>query len=76
VEALLLAVVLGAAVYDVRYRRIPNWLSMSGVLLGLALNAFLDQGLAGAAAFAEGLGMGFGVYFALYMRCAPWARAM
>src|SRR5438445_312885 len=32
VEALLLALVLGAAVYDVRYRRIPNWLTLLGVL--------------------------------------------
>ena len=36
VEAFLLAVVLGAAVYDVRYRRIPNWLTVGGILIGLA----------------------------------------
>ena len=66
-EALLLLVVLGAAVYDVRYRRIPNWLSMSGVLLGLALNAFLYQGWPGLRLSLQGLGIGFGVYFLLYM---------
>ena len=66
-EALLLLVVLGAAVYDVRYRRIPNWLSMSGVLLGLGLNAFLYQGWPGVRLSLQGLGMGFGVYFLLYM---------
>jgi len=44
VEALLMAVVLGAAVYDVRYRRIPNWLSVAGVVLGFVLNTFLYQG--------------------------------
>jgi prepilin peptidase CpaA len=38
--ALLLALVIGAAVYDIRYRRIPNWLNLSGFLLGLALNTF------------------------------------
>jgi len=38
--ALLLALVVGAAVYDIRYRRIPNWLNLSGFLLGLALNTF------------------------------------
>ena len=37
VEAVLLALVLGAAVYDVRYRRIPNWLTVAGVLVGLAI---------------------------------------
>jgi prepilin peptidase CpaA len=65
-EALLLLVVLGAAVYDVRYRRIPNWLSMSGVLAGLALNTFLYQGWPGLQLSLQGLGVGFGVYFLLY----------
>jgi prepilin peptidase CpaA len=66
-EALLLLVVLGAAVYDVRYRRIPNWLSMSGVLLGIGLNGFLYQGWPGVRLSLQGLAMGFGVYFLLYM---------
>ena len=67
VEAVLIALVLGAAVYDVRYRRIPNWLSLAGVLAGLALNAFLDQGRAGMfVSSLKGLAIGFGVYFVLY----------
>jgi prepilin peptidase CpaA len=66
VEALLLVVVLGAAVYDVRYRRIPNWLSVSGVVFGLALNTFLYQGWPGLRLSLGGLAAGFGVYFALY----------
>jgi prepilin peptidase CpaA len=65
-EVLLLIVVLAAAAYDVRYRRIPNWLSLSGVLAGLALNAFLYQGWPGLKLSLQGLGMGFGVYFLLY----------
>lgn len=66
VEALLLAVVLGAAVYDVRYRRIPNWLTVSGVLLGLALNTFLYQGWPGLRLSLAGMAVGLGVYFVLY----------
>jgi prepilin peptidase CpaA len=66
VEALLLIVVFAAAGYDVRYRRIPNWLSLSGILLGLAMNAFLYQGWPGLRASLVGLGVGFGVYFVLY----------
>jgi prepilin peptidase CpaA len=66
-EALLVLVVLVAAVYDIRYRRIPNWLSLGGVLLGVALNAFLYQGWPGLRLSLQGLGMGFGVYFLLYM---------
>ena len=67
VEAVVLALVLCAAVYDVRYRRIPNWLSVSGVLAGLALNAFLDQGRPGMFVSSMlGLAIAFGVYFVLY----------
>jgi prepilin peptidase CpaA len=66
VEALLLALLLGAAVYDVRYRRIPNWLSIGGVVVGLALNTFLYQGLPGLRFAASGMAAGFGVYFVLY----------
>jgi prepilin peptidase CpaA len=53
-------------VYDVRYRRIPNWLSVSGVLLGIALNTFLYQGWPGARLSLVGMAAGFGVYFLLY----------
>src|SRR5258708_213689 len=72
-EALLLAIVLGAAVYDVRYRRIPNWLTVAGVLAGLLLNSFLYQGTSPAVFgfpglfFAlKGLFVAFGVYVFLY----------
>ena len=67
VEAVLLALVLGAAVYDVRYRRLPNWLTVAGVLVGLALNAFLDQGRSGLfTSSLLGLAIAFVVYFILY----------
>jgi prepilin peptidase CpaA len=69
VEVLLLALVLAAAVFDVRYRRIPNWLNVLGVVLGLGLNAFLSQSLASRGMFKAsliGLGAGFGIYFVLY----------
>jgi prepilin peptidase CpaA len=67
VEALLLALVLGAAVYDVLYRRIPNWLTVTGVVLGLALNAFLDQGRPGMfVSSLLGLAIAFVGYFVLY----------
>jgi prepilin peptidase CpaA len=73
-EALLLALVLGAAVYDVRYRRIPNWLTATGVLLGVLLNTFpgllyshfLSVEWSGLWLSLKGLGLAFGVYVALY----------
>ena len=65
-EAVLLALVLGAAVYDVMYRRIPNWLNVLGALAGIALNTFLYSGLSGALFALKGLGLAFGVYVVLY----------
>src|SRR5215467_6431570 len=72
-EALLLAIVLAAAVYDVRFRRIPNWLNVTGVVLGLTLNSFLYQGIspnvfgfAGLFFALKGLGLAFIVYVFLY----------
>jgi len=73
VRAVLLAVVLVAAVYDVRFRRIPNWITVSGAALGLLLNAFLSGppdawfSLSGVWFSLRGLGLGFGVYFLLYL---------
>src|SRR5262249_44988714 len=66
VEVILLTLVLGAAVYDVRYRRIPNWITASGVLAGLLLNAFLDPTWSGLLFGLKGMALGFGIYFALY----------
>lgn len=66
VEVVLLIVVLAAAVYDVRYRRIPNWISVGGALLGVSLNAFLYGGAPGLAFAFKGLALGFGFYFVLY----------
>jgi prepilin peptidase CpaA len=66
-EVVLLIVVLAAAVYDVRYRRIPNWISVSGVLAGLGLNSFLYGGAPGLVFALKGLGLGFGLYLVLYL---------
>jgi prepilin peptidase CpaA len=39
-EIALAALVIVAAVYDIRFRRIPNWLVVTGFCLGFALNVF------------------------------------
>jgi len=69
VELILLPLVIGAAVYDMRYRRIPNWLNVIGAVLGLAINAWLiadGRPWPGLIFSLKGLAMGFGVYFVLY----------
>jgi prepilin peptidase CpaA len=66
----LAALVLTAAAWDLKSRRIPNWLSLAGMICGISLNWFL-YGLSGLKESAEGLVTAFGVYFVLYL-----ARAM
>jgi prepilin peptidase CpaA len=64
----MLVLVLGAAIYDVRYRRIPNWLTLGGVVAGVALNKFLDSGRPGIfVSSLLGLAIAFGLYFVLYV---------
>jgi len=66
IAALLLALVLAAAAYDLAYRRIPNWLTAIGILLGLAANTFLYRGWPGLWFSLAGLLAASVVYFALY----------
>jgi prepilin peptidase CpaA len=54
-----------AGVSDIRSRRIPNWLTLSGVCAGLALNA-ATAGYTGFLLSAAGMLVGFGAYFVLY----------
>ena len=46
----LASLVLTAAIYDFRFRRIPNWLNLSGFVLGIGLNTllFAQHGLVAA----------------------------
>jgi prepilin peptidase CpaA len=63
----LLCAVLTAAVYsDVRSHRIPNTLSLLGLVAGLALQ-FLGHGLSGMAAGLLGAGVGLGCFAPFYL---------
>jgi prepilin peptidase CpaA len=63
----LLTIVLVAAVFDIRYRRIPNWLCGIGLVLGVALNSFLGAPNGFGVWFSlKGLALGFCAYFLLY----------
>ncbi len=65
-QALLGILILVAAGYDIRYRRIPNWLVLAGIVTGFAWNTF-SSGLSGLGHAAAGLGLGFALYFPLYL---------
>ena len=66
VEIVLLAMLLAAAVFDVLYRRIPNWVTVSGVVLGIVMNTIIGRPAAGLVFSLAGLGVAFGIYVALY----------
>jgi len=70
-QVLLLLVVIPAAFFDIRQRRIPNWLVLTGVVAGIGLNTFLfydnPSPVSGLWFSLQGLGIAFLVYFPLYL---------
>jgi prepilin peptidase CpaA len=65
-QILLALVVIVAAVYDVRFRRIPNWLVLTALVLGVGLNTFLFE-WSGLRHSLFGFGLGLLIYFPLYL---------
>jgi prepilin peptidase CpaA len=66
IMAILLSVVVVAAVVDIRSRRIPNWLTVAGVILGFAANTCL-YGFPGLYLAAQGMGLALLVYVPLFL---------
>jgi prepilin peptidase CpaA len=66
IRILLSILVIVAAIWDIRTRRIPNWLTLSGAILGVALNTFLFETY-GLWFSLKGLGLAFAVYMVLYL---------
>jgi prepilin peptidase CpaA len=68
IRIILSALVIVAAIWDIRTRRIPNWLTLAGVILGVALNTFLfDRPLEGLWFSLKGFGLALGIYMLLYV---------
>jgi prepilin peptidase CpaA len=65
-KVVLIVIALLAGFYDWRTRKIPNWLNLSGVILGLGLNCFLLQ-FHGLLSASLGLGLALLVYLPLYL---------
>ena len=65
-QVVLVLIVLTAGIYDLRYRRIPNWLVLVGLALGFGLNTFLFL-LPGLERSAMGMGLALLIYFPLYL---------
>ena len=62
----LAAVVIAAAVSDLKRGRIPNWITVPGATLGLALQSY-HGGLQGAIFSLAGAAMGLGIFMVLYL---------
>jgi prepilin peptidase CpaA len=69
IEYVLVLAVLVATVTDLRARRIPNWLTVSTLLLGFVLNALLayPSPLDGVWLAAKGFGLAFALNLVMYM---------
>jgi prepilin peptidase CpaA len=66
VQILLALVVIVAAIWDVRQRRVPNWLTLPALAVGIGLNAFLYE-TPGLWLALKGLGLAMLIYFPLYL---------
>ncbi len=66
VRVLLALLVIPAAIWDFRRRRVPNWLTLPGLFLGIGLNVFLFE-TAGLWMALKGLGLALLFYFPLYL---------
>jgi prepilin peptidase CpaA len=64
-KAVLLVLVLCAGIWDLKVRRIPNWLTAPAVLAGIAINAWLTPHGIGVA--LAGVICAMAIYLPLYM---------
>jgi prepilin peptidase CpaA len=63
---LFLIIILGVAIVtDLRWRKIPNWLTGSAILAGLGLHTSMNQ-LTGLAFSLEGAALGLGLFLIIY----------
>jgi prepilin peptidase CpaA len=69
IEFVLLVAVLVATVTDLRWRRIPNWLTVSTLVLGFALNALIayPAPVEGVWLAAKGFAFAFALNLVMYM---------
>lgn len=66
IEILLALLVITAALIDFRQRRVPNWLALAGLIVGVGMNWFLCE-TPGLRMSLKGFGALFGLYFVLYL---------
>ena len=65
-ELILLAVLVTAAMTDLRSFKIPNWLTMPAMVAGLLSHALIN-GFPGVLFSLKGLGLGLALFLILYL---------
>jgi prepilin peptidase CpaA len=72
IEIVLIALVTAAAWSDLRTRKIPNWITVPGAAIGLALQTWYG-GFYGGLASLAGAALGLGIFLVLYIACGMGA---
>lgn len=54
-----------AAIYDIRFKKIPNWITYPGMILGIGYQS-LEKGFEGVLFGIEGLAVGIGIFLIPY----------
>jgi len=65
IQVYVLVVAIPAAIFDLRQRRVPNWLTLPALLVAIALNVVLYK-TAGFTWSLAGFGLALVIYFPLY----------
>jgi prepilin peptidase CpaA len=65
-QVLVALVVIPAAIFDLKFRRVPNWLTGSGLVLGVGVNV-VQLRTAGLWLSLEGAGLALLIYLPLYL---------
>jgi prepilin peptidase CpaA len=65
-QVVLCLIAIPCGIYDYRIRRVPNWLTVPGILLGIGLNVFWAK-TAGLWISLQGLGLALAIYGSLYL---------
>jgi prepilin peptidase CpaA len=66
IDVLTILLLVLCASWDLKYRRIPNWATLPGIVLGLGMSS-LHSGWAGLKASGLGLLVGFGALLVLFV---------
>ena len=65
-RAYAMVVAFWGAIFDLCIKKIPNWITFTAIILGLAMNFFFFR-WAGVSQAALGIGIGFLIYIPMYV---------